>query len=323
MPELPEVEAARRVLEKECVGKRIVRVEAVEDDKVFSGGLSPDQIRGALTGHTTLAVKRKGKHCWLEFEPGSTQALLLHFGMTGGVAVKGKAGAQYQRYSISCDENEWPPRFTKLQVCLDDGTEWAYCDSRRFGRVRLLNIEGATVENQAPVNALGWDPLLDMPTLEEFTISLSKQRRAIKALLLDQSFSAGIGNWVADEVLYQSKIHPEQPADSLTAEQVRQLHQAIHHVCLTASDAGADATTFPENWLFHHRWKKSGKSTKMLLQGHKVEHITVGGRTSAYVPAVQKLFKKKAQPTAGVKRSHTSTTSASANRVPKQKVSVL
>ena len=93
---------------------------------------------------------------------------------------------------------------------------------------RLLNIEGATVENQAPVNALGWDPLLDMPTLEEFTISLSKQRRAIKALLLDQSFSAGIGNWVADEVLYQSKIHPEQPADSLTAEQVRQLHHALH-----------------------------------------------------------------------------------------------
>jgi formamidopyrimidine-DNA glycosylase len=293
MPELPEVEAARRVLERECLGKRIVGVEASQDDKVFQG-VSPDQLRDTLMGHTTVSAKRKGKYCWLEFEPGAKVALLLHFGMTGGVAVKGKAGPQYQRYSINCAEDDWPPRFTKLQVCLDDGTEWAYCDSRRFGRVKLLhldNVDEASVECQPPISALGWDPLLSMPSLEEFMASLSKQRRAIKALLLDQSFSAGIGNWVADEVLYQSRIHPEQPANSLTTDQAHRLHQSIHHVCTTASDAGADSSSFPEDWLFHCRWSKRS-SSKSLLHGHQVDHITVGGRTSAYVPAVQKLIKQ-------------------------------
>ncbi len=87
-------------------------------------------------------------------------------------------------------------------------------------------------ESVPPISLLGWDPILDMPTLPVFAEQLAARRRAVKAALLDQSFSAGIGNWVADEVLYQARIHPEQPAHSIPADQVRvvvfaQAHRSV------------------------------------------------------------------------------------------------
>jgi formamidopyrimidine-DNA glycosylase len=134
-------------------------------------------------------------------------------------------------------------------------------------------------------------------------------RRAVKALLLHQAFSAGVGNWVADEVLYQSRIHPEQPANSLTAAQVADLHRHIAGVCRVASDAGADAARMPQDWLFHHRWGKGAK-TKSKVAGHTIEHVTVGGRTSAYVPALQKLDRAAAAAAARGKGKAGKTTAA-------------
>ncbi|EFN51935.1 hypothetical protein CHLNCDRAFT_9497, partial [Chlorella variabilis] len=141
-------------------------------------------------------------------------------------------------------------------------------------------------EGVPPISELGWDPLLDMPSLPSFAAQLGGQRRAIKAVLLDQSFSAGIGNWVADEVLYQARIHPEQPAHSVPQEQVAALHRAISHVCQVACEVEADSSRFPPDWLFHHRW---GNSTPAKVGGRSIDHLTVGGRTSAFVPSLQKL----------------------------------
>jgi formamidopyrimidine-DNA glycosylase len=205
--------------------------------------------------------------------------------MTGGTVVRGKGGAHYQRYAV--EDTTWPPRFLRLELHFQDGTQWAFCDSRRFARIRLVR----NPLQSAPLKDLGWDPLLSWPSLSEFSEALLKQRRTIKALLLDQSFSAGVGNWVADEVLFQSRIHPEQPANSLTQEQVKELHKHVQEVCRLASAVNADSTLMPDSWLFHHRWGK-GAAVKAKIKGHTIDHITVGGRTSAYVPALQKLVKK-------------------------------
>ena len=282
MPELPEVECARRLLEAQCVGKKITYVNAVEDEKVFENATSTE-VSAALLNKVPISAGRLGKHCWLDFGP-SAPALLLHLGMTGGTVVRGKGSAHFQRYSIS--DSQWPPKYLKLELQFEDGTQWAFCDSRRFARIRLISDPLSV----PPLSLLGWDPLLSWPTLEEFSTKLSTQRRAIKALLLDQSFSAGVGNWVADEVLYQCKIHPEQPANSLGAEHAQQLHRWIQEVCRVAAEVDADADRLPGTWLFHHRWGK-GNAEKSKIDGHAIDHITVGGRTSAYVPALQKLSK--------------------------------
>ena len=100
----------------------------------------------------------------------------------------------------------------------------------------------------------------------------------------------------SDEILYDARIHPEQYSNTLNAAQLKQLHKSIHYVCSTAVETQSDSSRFPEDWLFKHRWGKGKKDDpKTLPNGDKIIHITVGGRTSAVVPRVQ----KKTGPIAG------------------------
>ena len=123
-------------------------------------------------------------------------------------------------------------------------------DARRLGRIRLC----ASPMSEPPISNLGFDPILCMPTLEEFSTQLLKRGCTIKSLLLDQSFSAGIGNWLADEILYHSKVHPEQPARSLDNNTVKVIWESMTYVCQTAVACNADHNQFPDHWLFPHRW---------------------------------------------------------------------
>lgn len=93
-----------------------------------------------------------------------------------------------------------------------------------------------------------------------------------------QAFSAGIGNWVADEVLYQAKLYPEVKANALTDAQIEDLHKAIKHVPEAAVEAEADHERFPPGWLFHVRW--NGKKKIPQLNGNAVDFLKVGGRVS-------------------------------------------
>jgi formamidopyrimidine-DNA glycosylase len=92
-----------------------------------------------------------------------------------------------------------------------------------------------------------------------------------------------------DEILYHAKIHPEQYSNTLSGIQVKQLHASIYYVCSTAVELLADSDKFPKDWLFKHRWSKGKKTQNLALpNGNKITFLTVGGRTSAVVPAVQK-----------------------------------
>ncbi|XAR67793.1 DNA-(apurinic or apyrimidinic site) lyase [Bertholletia excelsa] len=180
------------------------------------------------------------------------------------------------------DTDEWPSKYSKLFVELDDGLEFSFTDKRRFAKVRLLQNPVSV----PPISELGPDALLEPMTIDEFINSLSKKKIKIKALLLDQSFISGIGNWVADEVLYQARIHPEEVAASLSKESCAALHKSIKEVIEKAVDVGADSSQYPSNWIFHSREKKPGQA---FVDGKKIEFIVAGARTTAYVPELQKL----------------------------------
>ena len=109
-------------------------------------------------------------------------------------------------------------------------------------------------------------------------------------------------NCESDEILYHAKIHPEQYTDSLKDGQLHQLHQSLLHICTVAVETLADSTAFPKEWLMKHRWGK-GKQDNKLPNGAKIIFLTVGGRTSAVVPSVQ----KKTGPVAGDVQSPTKT----------------
>ncbi|XP_009338524.2 formamidopyrimidine-DNA glycosylase isoform X2 [Pyrus x bretschneideri] len=277
MPELPEVEAARRAVEEHCVGKKITKALIADDSKVIDG-VSRADFEASLLGKTIVSAHRKGKNMWLCLD--SPPFPSFQFGMAGAVYIKGVAVTKYKRSAVK-DTDEWPSKYSKFFVELDDGLEFSFTDKRRFARVRLLKDPTSV----PPISELGPDALLEPMTVDELFECFSKKKIAIKTLLLDQSVISGIGNWVADEVLYQARIHPEQGAASLSKENCAALHKSIKEVIEYAVRVDAESIHFPCEWLFHFRWgKKPGK-----VDGKKIEFITVGSRTSAFVPELQKL----------------------------------
>ena len=277
MPELPAVERARRLAQRVARGRRITRVYCARDAIVFDGA-GPARIRKALTGRTVRAARRWGKHIWLELDRRPWPC--FHFGMTGGFRVRGVPPLKLIM-GPPTDGPEWPPRFTKIRLWLSGGRELIMTNTRRLGRIRLRDDP----RHEPPISNLGFDPLLDLPTAAWLAAKLAARAAPIKAVLLDQSFAAGVGNWIADEVLYQARIDPRTRARSLAGTAVRRLRSRLKHVIETAVEADGISADFPKRWLFHHRWGRNHDA--VTARGERIEHITIAGRTTAWVPEVQ------------------------------------
>ena len=280
MPELPEVEAARRLLARAAVGRRIVAVRCAHDPIVFQG-VSPARVRRALLGRRVVAARRHGKHLWLELDRRPWPC--FHFGMAGGIEVRGRRRGRLVTEGRRAQEDRWPPRFLKLQLVLDDGGEVAFRDARRLGRMRLRHDPAA----EPPISLLGFDALRDLPPVRQLGMLFGERAAPVKAVLLDQSFSAGVGNWIADEVLYQARIDPRRRAHTLTVAEVGRLRARLRAVVTTAVRVGADSDRFPTQWLFHRRWSKRARSP-VTVRGERIRYLTVGGRTTAWVAEVQR-----------------------------------
>jgi formamidopyrimidine-DNA glycosylase len=280
MPELPEVEAARRLLVRSAVGRRIVSARVAPDSIVFVG-VSPARIRRALLGARVLAAHRHGKHLWLELDRRPWPC--FHFGMSGGIEVRGRRRQKLVQKGRRAHEKQWPPRFLKLHLMLDEGTEVVFSDARRLGRVRLRH----NPKTEPPISLLGFDALHDLPPVGRLAELFGTRAAPVKAVLLDQSFSAGVGNWIADEVLYQARIDPRRRTHMLTRAEVGRIRSRLRSVITTAVRAGADSDRFPPKWLFHTRWSKRLQSP-VTVRGERIRYLTVGGRTTAWVAEVQR-----------------------------------
>ncbi len=276
MPELPEVEFGRRQLEATLVGHRIAGVDAADDAIVFDG-LSCEAFVAALQGTTVLAACRRGKQLWLELDRRPWP--LFHFGMTGGFVTPGDAGLQL--HTGPTLEGAWPPRFAKLVLTTDDGQRLCMTNARRLGRIRLRHDP----PNEPPISLLGFDPLLDPPGPAPLHALLQRRRGSLKGLLLDQSFAAGVGNWVADEVLHAAGIDPRRKSNTVRKDEASRLASALTSIVRTAVEADADASRYPPHWLFHKRW--SPGDGVLTAAGDPLEFLTVAGRTTAWVPRTQ------------------------------------
>lgn len=279
MPELPEVERGRRLAESVALHRAIGKVSCTRDTIVFDG-LTPRRLQRALRGRVVTACRRKGKQQWFELD-GSGPHPLFHFGMAGAFHAPGAAPLKLAS-SGSVREDRWPPRFTKIHLYFDDGGELAMTDKRRFGRIRLRDDP----VNEPPISELGFDPLLEMPAPAVFAARLTARKAPVKAVLLDQKFAAGVGNWIADEVLYQAGIDPRRRANDLDSGDAMRLHTALKRVVKTACRVDAESRRFPGTWLFHRRWGKNAEAR--TVKGERIEHHTVAGRTTAWVPEVQR-----------------------------------
>ncbi|MBF2761702.1 MAG: hypothetical protein ISN28_15825 [Ectothiorhodospiraceae bacterium AqS1] len=280
MPELPEVERGRRLAQSVAKGRKVVRVFCKEDSIVFAG-TSPRRWRRALEGRRVEAVRRWGKRIWFVLD--AAPHPIFHFGMSGGFDAPGIAPLSLRTSPRSGEgEHRWPPRFLKILLRFDDGGELAMFDARRLGSILLREDP----ENESPIADLGFDPLLAMPKPAEFFRLLQRRRRAIKSLLLDQSFAAGVGNWIADEALYQAGIDPRCLASDLIEARSRRLRSKLLAIVRKAVEVDADSERYPRTWLFHRRWGRNPNARS--ASGEPIEYLTVGGRTTAWVPSAQR-----------------------------------
>ncbi|CAM1502074.1 Fc.00g040580.m01.CDS01 [Cosmosporella sp. VM-42] len=311
MPEIAEVARIVHFLRLHIVGKRITSASAIDDKNVFGKvGTSGAEVEETLIGKKIVSAGSQGKYFWITLE--KPPHIVMHFGMSGKppgqlpcnfshkqgwMHIKGEKTAYTNYYNKmkKGDLEQWPPKFWKFQFTTDGSpsVDVAFTDARRFGRVRLVDCPGDDIRKYSPLKENGPDPVVDPDVFTEDYLRGKMRARhvPIKALLLDQAMISGIGNWVADETLYQAKLHPEQYCDDFDDAQVTMLYKSIRYVCQLAVDKLGDSDQFPEDWLFKHRWGKGavGKGTSAKLPtGERLAFITVGGRTSCYAPGIQK-----------------------------------
>jgi formamidopyrimidine-DNA glycosylase len=269
---------ARRLATRVAVGRRIIEVWCAPDPLVFEG-VSAARVGRALRGRRVRAARRHGKHLWLELD--RRPWLLMHFGMTGGLHAPERAPVHLMS-TRGWSPPGWPPRFAKLRLTFDDGGALAMADARRLGRIRLRGDP----RRELPLANLGFDALRELPAPGRFRALLRARAAPMKALLLDQTFAAGVGNWIADEVLYQSRIAPHRSARTLTAEEAARLRRRLGAVLATAVAAGANSDRYPRTWLFHHRWDHDALAR--TASGARIRWETIAGRTTAWAPSTQR-----------------------------------
>jgi formamidopyrimidine-DNA glycosylase len=293
MPELAEVETVRQQVQKRMVGHKIKSIDADVADRFLFAFAPIKDVRKALVGARVKGTGRKGKYFWLELDRKPWP--IFHLGMSGNVALldpKAKNAKGHEK--VWGGAKMWSERdqdlrdrlwFCRLLLECDGGFEFAFIDPRRFGRMWLTDDP----ETHPRIKQLGYDPLLNFPTPKVLGEQLKRRKTAIKSVLLDQKIFAGVGNWLADEILFQAKLSPHHLAANLTAAQVKALHKQVLAVVKKAVAVQADYERFPKTWLFHARWDKGTKAGKTAKTSRgKIIYEDIGGRTTAWVPTWQK-----------------------------------
>lgn len=266
-------------MERVLLGRTIAEAEVVEDDIVLKK-VPASVVHEAIIGRTVKSVGRKGKYWWIE--AGET-FLYGHLGMAGWIRELGAHTIRIREHgNAPLDDDSGRPRFLKLLLTTEEGGKIAFTDGRRLARLWL----GEDPAIDAKLKEIGRDMWLDPWQLAELHTVLQKRSAPIKALLLDQKLFCGVGNWIADEVLYIARIRPDRLAKTLTKPEVKRLIEAIRVVLDQAIEVGADKEQLPADWLFHRRWGDS--KFDVTVEGHAILRAEIGGRTTAWVPKVQK-----------------------------------
>jgi formamidopyrimidine-DNA glycosylase len=213
VPELPEVETIRSRLEPALAGRRLERVAIL--DARLTRPEPPEEITAMLEGERIAGVRRRGKYLIFVFESG--RHLLVHLRMTGSF--------RHDRNGALEDD---PHR--RAVVSLDDGSDVAYRDVRRFGT--WLVLEQGELDEYLDAR-LGAEPLERHFTADALARVLAGRRAPIKAALLDQRAVAGVGNIYADEALWRARIDPLRSAGDLDRAEVAALHRGVRQALRT------------------------------------------------------------------------------------------
>ncbi|KAG7349590.1 formamidopyrimidine-DNA glycosylase [Nitzschia inconspicua] len=297
MPELPEVEQFRSLLAPLISNEHVLTLERHSLEKAPPRKfLSDEDIADIhLSKLVVSEVLRKGKLICMVLSSKNAprkkkKYLLVHMGMTGRISN----ASRIPKLMELAETTEYPPPHTYLKF-IAGPYDACFSDPRKFGSVLLKDSMDDDFDVLAPdawteivTKTKPGEMLVDPTTIAK----LSEQKLGIKALLLDQNRAvSGVGNYLADEILYQLEMHPDQKY--LTSQQAETVLRKLFDILNVAIDCYAKEEDFPKEWLFHYRWGKGKKEGPKDCHGRTITFLTSGGRTSAIVPSIQKLKAQK------------------------------
>jgi formamidopyrimidine-DNA glycosylase len=264
MPELAEVEFYRKQWQCGCKQK-ILAVDLHPHARLLRGA-DTKALRRTLTGAVLLDSEAHGKQMFFRFS--RHVWLALHLGMTGKLRAEppGRAAGQHDHL-----------------VLRQRRQSLVFTDPRQFGRVRF----------HAGDTTPPWRANLPAPILSnQFTRDAMERflrrhgRMALKAVLLMQDGFPGVGNWMADEILWRTGIHPARLSATVEAAEAKKLFREVRFVCRQAlRTVGADFGDPPASWLFHRRWRRGGGCPR---DGSTLLRARIGGRTTCWCRSCQK-----------------------------------
>jgi formamidopyrimidine-DNA glycosylase len=264
MPELAEVEWFRKQWDA-GLNHEVVSVH-IHARKYIFRGTDGDDLRGNLAGQKLMRSKRSGKQ--MLFAASGNNWLGIHLGMTGKTHI---------------ESPDFQPGKHDHLVLYQLGRSLVFTDPRQLGHVRFHHgKEPPDWWKDRPPEIVSRD--FDRKFFDEF---LNRHRKApIKAALLMQSGFPGIGNWMADEILWRAKILPSKRIRKLTARESAAIFRVTKWVVRRSLETlGKDFSDPPKDWLIHQKWKRRG-----ICPIHRtpLRHGTVAGRTTAWCPKCQR-----------------------------------
>lgn len=271
MPELPEVETVKNLLNKVVVGKRILSVEVIRKANIDGDS---DLFVSTITGHTFLNVSRKGK--FLIFHLDDRLIIISHLRMEG----------KYYEYG----EGETHSKYAKIIFHLDGNRKLVYDDSRGFGKMKLSNEDSYLMEKE--IAKIGPEPF-NYKDYKQLKNRCKNIKIPIKTALLSQEFISGLGNIYVDETLYLSKIHPHTPADLITLEQWEVIVNNASKVMNKAIQMGGSTikSYHPGKGIdgnFQNELQIYGKQGEICPHcGHRYRYIKTNGRGTTFCPGCQ------------------------------------
>ena len=276
MPELPEVEHVVRALRRAVLGRRIVATQ-IHLPKLVSPN-SPAVFNRKLKGSGISGIGRRGKFILIELDSG--KVLVVHLRMTG-------------KFLVLAPEDPLPPHAHAI-FYLDDERRLVFRDQRQFGVMRL--VANSRLGLTKGISQLAPEPFADEFSIDYLKDTLTKSRRTIKTLLLDQTKVLGLGNIYAAEALFRSGINPFKIASELSAKRVARLHQAIRDV-LRAAVSGSSASRinlenpngFSYGEAFGKVWQVYEREGKACFKcGARIRRLSHGGRSTYWCPRCQR-----------------------------------
>lgn len=277
MPELPEVESLRQILQRSVVGRTIVGTRI---SRLPLRGRATGNFGARIRGRRIERIGRRAKYLILDLD--GDDVILVHLGMSGSLTCR----------DADFDSSEFDRRHDHVEFKLDHGTRLVFNDPRRFGVVRL--VKRAALPALREMKGLGPEPLSDEFNADYLANQARGRKVAIKNLIMDQRIVAGVGNIYASEVLYRAGVRPTRRAGRLKRDEIERVARFIPIILRDAIDGRG--TTF-RNYrdsegrpgTFADRLQVYGREGEKCYRcSTLIKNVVVGQRASFYCPTCQK-----------------------------------